>query len=146
MSATAAQVFQYNRHKQLCGIMRIGQATLEHRTLQGTLSTPSSTGNIIYTGPGPSTTDLIVSKVKIWLVTEPLIIRGGSSQGDDLRIGRQGVPMMHGQCPAIDDYGKLIVIADDDLLVTQDGSKMKLENPSQTPDVSMFVFNLVKLR
>jgi len=149
--ATAAQVAEYQFHRRLClggipGLGPIGQSTLEHRVLQGTLSTPSSTGNVLYAGPGPATADLVVSSTKVWMVSEPLVQRGGGAMGSTTDIGRQSMPMMRAQCPVIDDTGNAIAIAHDDVLIDPGNVKYRVENPVLTPDDSLWSFNLVKLR
>lgn len=151
MAPTAAQVAQYAFHRRLClagipGLGRIGQSTLEHRVLQGTLSAASPTGNVLYAGPGPATADLIATKTLVWMVSEPLVQRGGGAMGSDTRIGHQGIPMMRAQCPVIDDFGNAIAIAHDDILIDPGNVKYKVENPVLTPDGSLWSFNLVKLR
>lgn len=151
MAATAAQIAQYRFHRRLCqagipGLGPIGQSTLEHRVLQGTLSAASPTGNVLYAGPGPSTTDLISTTTKIWMVTEPLVLRGGGAMGSQTEVGAQSIPMQRAQFPAIDDNGNAITVAHDDLVVDAAGQKMKLENPVLTPDASLWSGNLVKIR
>lgn len=151
MTPTPAQVAQYQFHRRLLsvgipGLGPIGQSTLEHRTLQGTLSAPSSTGNVLYAGPGPATADVISTTTKVWMVSEPLVQRGGGAMGSDARIGHQSIPMMRAQCPVIDDFGGAIAIAHDDILIDPGGIKYKVENPVLTPDDSLWSFNLVKLR
>jgi hypothetical protein len=151
MPATAAQMAEYQFHRRLCragipGLGAIGQSTLEHRILQGTLSAASPTGNVLYTGPAPSTTDLISTTTKVWLVTEPLVQRGGGAMGSQVEIGSQSIPMMRGQIPDIDDNGNPVAIAHDDLIIDASGLKYKVENPVATPDASLISFNLVKIR
>lgn len=151
MAPTAAQLAQYVFHRRLCqagipGLGPIGQSTIEHRVLQGSLSAPSPTGNVLYTGPAPSTTDLVSTTDKVWMVSEPLVQRGGGAMGSDTRIGRQSIPMMRAQCPYVDDLGNAVKIAHDDILVDPGGVKYKIENPVLSPDVSLWSFNLVKLR
>lgn len=151
MTATRAQIAQYQFHRRQCqvgipGLGPIGQSTLEHRVLQGTLSAPSGTGNVLYTGPGPSTTDLISTTTKIWMVSEPLVQRGGGAMGSQVEIGAQSIPMMRGQIPDIDDNGNPVAIAHDDLIIDASGLKYKVENPVNTPDASLWSFNLVKIR
>jgi hypothetical protein len=151
MAITPAQRAQYDFHKRLCqggipGLGPIGQSTLEHRTLQGTISAPSPTGNVLYAGPGPSTVDLVATTTKVWCVTQPLVQRGGGASGSDTDIGRQSLPMMRGQCPAINDSAQALVIAHDDILIDAGGTKFRVENPVQTPDASLWSFNLVRLR
>jgi hypothetical protein len=148
---TAAQVAQYQFHRRLCrvgipGLGPIGQSTLEHRVLQGTISAPSGTGNVLYTGPGPSTTDLVSTTTKVWMISEPLVQRGGGAMGSQTEIGAQSVPMMRAQIPAIDDFGNAVAIAHDDLVIDPSGIKYKVENPVQTPDVGLWSFNLVRQR
>lgn len=151
MTATRAQIAQYQFHRRLCqigipGLGPIGQSTLEHRVLQGTLSTASPTGNVLYTGPGPSTTDLISTTTKVWMVTEPLVLRGGGAMGSQTEVGAQSIPMMRAQIPDIDDFGSPVAIAHDDLVIDPAGIKYKVENPVQTPDNGLWSFNLVKIR
>lgn len=148
---TPAQAAQYAFHRRLLqagipGLGPIGQAALEHRVLQGSLSAPSSTGNVLYAGPGPTTTDLVSTKTPVWLVTQPLVLRGGGAMGSDTRIGKQSIPMMRAQIPALDDNGNPIAIAHDDLVIDQAGLKYRVENPVQTPDNGLWSFNLVKIR
>jgi hypothetical protein len=151
MAPTAAQVAQYQFHRRLClagipGLGRIGQSAIEHRVLQGTLSAPSATGNVLYTGPGPSPTDLAGAPVKVWMISQPLVQRGGGAMGSDTPIGKQSLPMMRAQCPVIDDNQNAIAIAHDDLLIDPSGAKFRIENPVLTPDNSLVSFNLIKVR
>lgn len=151
MAPTAAQVAEYQFHRRLLragipGLGVIGQSTLKHRNLQGTLSAPSTTGNVLYAGPGAQTADIVTSTPLIWMVTEPLVQRGGGAMGSTTPIGKQSIPMMRAQCPAIDDNGNLISIAHDDLIVDPAGIEYRVENPVQTPDAGLWSFNLVKIR
>lgn len=148
---TAAQLANYQFHRDLCrrgipGLGPIGQSTLEHRTLQGTLSAPSPTGNVLYTGAAPSTTDLVTTTTRVWAVTQPMSARAGGGAGADTEIGRQGLPMLRAQCPFIDDNLAPVVIAEDDILIDAAGVKYGVASPTPTPDASMWAFELVKLR
>jgi len=151
MAPTAVQLAQYHFHRSLCragipGLGPIGQSTLQHRALQGTLSAPSPTGNVLYTGPAPSTTDGVASSTRVWAVSEPMSTRAGSGGGTETEIGQQGLPMLRAQCPFIDDTSAPVAIAEDDIFVDAAGIKYRVASPTPTPDASLWTFELVKLR
>jgi hypothetical protein len=146
MAATYAQTAQYAFHKRCCATMHIPQATLQKRSLMGTLGTASSTGNQIYSGPGPVITDQITSKVPVWCITAPMVIRSMASSGNQNQFGRQAIPMLKAQIPVIDDFSRQVIVNEDDLLIDASGTKYRVQNPVVTPDGSLWSFQLVELR
>ena len=144
--ATLAQIQQYNFHKFRCGVLQIVQSTLEHRVEMGSTGSASPTGNLTYTGPGPATADLISTKIQVWAVIEPMIMRAGAATGEVTETGRAAIQMTRGQCPAIDDNGTAILISQDDILIDASGLKYRIHNPVITPDGSLWSFQLVRLR
>lgn len=149
MAATRRQIHIYQFHRRNCQEMGIPQSTLHHKSLQGSLGTPSATGNVVYTGPvattaAPATVN--VTDTSVWMVTEPIDPGARGRPGDETEIGRQDLPVLKGQFPAIDDNSALVSVAHDDLVTDAAGIIYRLADPAPTPDYSMWTFTLKRYR
>lgn len=142
--ATARQIHIYDFHRRNCQRLGIAQGTLKHKGLQGSLGTPSSTGNVLYTPPVPDPAGPTTSDTAVWLVTAPVTASGNSRVGESLEIGREGMDMLNGQIPAIDDNSAAVTIAHDDLMLDMAGVLYRILSPTITPDNSLWSFGMVK--
>jgi hypothetical protein len=143
--STARQVVVYNAHKRVCARFGVTQSTLKHKSLQGSLATASATGNRVYSGAGPTTTGPVTTNTLVWMVTTPKIpVR--ARPGDDTMIGRQGLPVLAAQFPAIDDNGNQVIVAHDDLITDMAGITYRISDPTITPENSLWSFLLHKER
>jgi len=142
MTATAAQVRDYNVHHRACLALGDTQATLQHGSLKGAVSTPSSTGVTTYTGPNPRTTAFPTTDTLVWATWQPLSVR---AQGNDPETGREGEQRLAGQFPAIDDNQAVITVSHDDTL-TRDGISYRILSPVLQPDGGFYYFQMAKRR
>src|SRR5579884_315656 len=136
--ATQRQTFMYNFHRQQCANLGLLQSTIQHKQMAGTVSGPNAQGNYTYTPPGPG--NPTTTSDQVWAITMPMPMR--SAEGNDTEIGRQAVQMLRGQCPAIDDSGTVISIAEEDWLTDASGMLFRIVNPVLTPDGSLWSFML----
>src|SRR6266851_9056574 len=102
-TVTISMVRVYRFYNTLCTRLGITQSLLMNKTLQGTRGAISTTGNVVYTGPGPTTNNPAspTRNSNVWAVWEPLRQRG--DRGDDAEAGRTSVPYMRGSCPVLGD-------------------------------------------
>lgn len=139
--ANARQLLVYKFHVSVCNRLGIPQSTVRHKSLQGKLSLPSTSGNIIYTGAGPDLRDQTDTvDTLVWAVWEPLRQRG--DRGDDAEPGRTSVPYLRGQCPLIDDSFNQITLAQDDWLEDAQNRIYRIDNPTMSPDLAFWAFSL----
>lgn len=131
--ATASQQAHYNRIKALCGSLGVPQYTLAHKHLKGTISAPSSTGNTVYTGPGPlrGFDAQFSSQTLVWCATQTFL--RGEQREEDWQAAMIMTPMIQMQVPAIDDYGNTVSINEDDFMIDSNGSFWKIMNPVIDP-------------
>ncbi len=142
MTATAAQLYEYNLARDTCQSLGIPQSTLEHRSLLGTISAPSSTGVTKYTGPDPRTSPPPSANTLVWATWQPQLLRSPREP----ETGRQGLPRLIGQMPLIDDNQNAITLEHDDDLVTGTGQRFQILNPSIQPDLGFATFELLQRR
>lgn len=140
---TAEQALIWQEHKDMCAALGIGQSTLQHRALQGSLSSASPTGVRVYTGPDPATADPVTTDTLVWAVWQPVIMRGGTG---DPETGRQAVQRTLGQMPMVDDDGNPITVSHDDTLKDQAGTEYRLLNPTAQPDQGFVTFEMLRRR
>ena len=114
---TAQQVRVYNATRQICQGMNIPQVVLAHKKLKGTVSVPTSTGNVVYTGPGPVTNfnAEYQSLTNVWWVDQPFL--RGEQRLEANEFGIQANQQLMSQLPALDDNQNLIQIEDDDFII-----------------------------
>lgn len=143
--ATAEQVRVYQLTRSLCQQFGITQSTLKHKGLQGSLSAASPQGNRVYEPPGPGD-PTYATETAVWFASEPIDAMRGFRPGDDTPIGRQGIPYLRGQIPAIDDNGNAVVISQDDNLVDMSGIIWRIVDPAPTPELGVWTFGLIQQR
>jgi hypothetical protein len=78
----------------------------------------------------------------------PVRLKGGvdGAVGGDARGVKGAMYRMRGQCPVVDDFGNQVIIKDDDVAIDPFGLKMRIENPSMSPDGSAWFFEIVRHR
>src|SRR5438270_6430132 len=97
--ATPGQIKAYNLFRSVCTRLRVPKTVLRHRTLAGTLSIPSSTGNRLWTGD-PRTTDEITTDYLVWAIWK--LREPRSNPQDDITPGRTVVGFTVAQICTID--------------------------------------------
>lgn len=144
MAATQAQLRTYHWHKQVALYLGYGQSTWRHRVLDGSLTVPTSTGNQLYVGQGPTNVDETTINTLVWAVwrnREPK-----TNPNDDLPMGRTRAIRFSGQLPVIDDNGADVLVSDEDWITTPLGKKRyKIENPQLSPEEGFWIFTMEEL-
>jgi len=147
MAPTAAQLREYNLHRNVCVALGAPQVTLAHKGMKGTETPQSTTGNIIYKGPGPvqSFTPEYQSQTPIWWANMPFL--RGEEREEDFGPGIITVQLLQGQFPAIDDNGNVLTVAEDDFVIDSDGVTLwRIVNPVLSPENSYWTCMLERQR
>lgn len=141
--ASTRQITVFNYHRTVCQQIGIPQSILRHKSLQGILGTPSSTGNVIYQDPLAQTADPATTNSRVWAIYQELPRFGGVEVEEPARLG---LGSLRGQCPALDDLQNVISVEHDDWLDDPLGRHYRILDPVLSPDDGYWAFQLKRER
>ena len=146
MAANRIQIQVRNLHRQVATNLGFGQSTVKHRTLQGTISAPSPTGNRVYTPPGPRTADETTTDTLVWVIWMQKVPK--TTAQDDIQPGRTVYENWLGQMPYVDDNGNVVAVADEDWLEDNQSpaNRYRIQNLKIDASLSFWQFEMERLQ
>ena len=144
-AGTAHQIEQWQIHKDICDYIGIGQSTLQHKALVGSLGAASATGVREYIPPKATNAVQATTDTLVWCVWQEKTRATGSGE-DGPEEGRIGVAEMRGQIPAVDDNGNVVTIAHDDWIKDANGVLYRILSPVISLDLGYWSFSTERQR
>lgn len=144
MPVTLAQLRALRLAKKACARAKVGPMTLKHRGLAGT-QTAVGNNKVLKARSGSKTLEATTDSL-VYVVWEPVKVRGGTTEGGDGPAGRTWIGRLFAQMTALDTSANPITLSDDDWVLAPDGTIFKVENPTISPDGGFYTFVAVTQR